>query len=132
MTLDRKVIVTPQPHTGGGLSIFRSLDLDETEEEVKATAGTVHAIWVTNTATATRWLKLYNATTANVTVGTTTPLITIGIPGNSSDDISGHFGANSYGIGFDTAITAAVTTGVADNDTGAPGANDVIVNIFYK
>jgi hypothetical protein len=31
MTLDRKVIVTPQPHTAGGLSIFRSLDLDETE-----------------------------------------------------------------------------------------------------
>jgi hypothetical protein len=26
----------------------------------------------------------------------------------------------------------AATTGVADNDTGAPAANDVIVNIFYK
>jgi hypothetical protein len=36
------------------------------------------------------------------------------------------------GIGFGTAITVAATTGVADNDTGAPAANDVIVNIFYK
>jgi hypothetical protein len=36
------------------------------------------------------------------------------------------------GIKFDTAITVAATTGVLDNDTGAPGANEVIVNIFYK
>jgi hypothetical protein len=132
MTLDRKVIVTPQPHTAGGLSIFRSLDLDETEEEVKATAGCVYAVWVTNTATSTRWLKFYNATAANVTVGTTTPVITIGIPGNTSDDIAGSFGPGGIGITFDTAITVAATTGVADADTGAPAANDVIVNVFYK
>jgi len=132
MTLDRKVIVTPQPHTAGGLTIFRSIDLDETEEEIKATAGCVYGCWVTNTATATRWLKFYNATAANVTVGTTTPVITIGIPGNATDDIAGNFGPGGMGITFDTAITAAVTTGVADNDTGAPGANDVILNVFFK
>lgn len=132
MTLDRRQIVVPQPHSAGGLSIFRSLDLDETEEDVKTSAGAVYGCWVTNTATATRWLKFYNATAANVTVGTTTPVITIGIPGNSSDDISGNFGPGGVGIQFDTAICVAATTGVADNDTGAPAANDVIVNIFYK
>lgn len=132
MTLDRKIIVTPQPHAAGGLSIFRSLDLDESEEEVKASAGTVYGCWVTNTATSTRWLKFYNATAANVTVGTTTPVITIGIPGNSSDDISANFGPGGMGFQFDTAISVAATTGVADNDTGAPSANDLIVNIFYK
>ena len=89
-------------------------------------------MWVSNTATSTRFLKLYNATAANVTVGTTTPLITIPLPGNSSDDITGKLDACGHGIQFDTAITAAATTGVADNDTGAPGANEVIVNIFYK
>jgi hypothetical protein len=26
----------------------------------------------------------------------------------------------------------AATTGIADADTGAPAANDVIANIFYK
>ena len=132
MTLDRKVITTPQPHTAGGLSIFRSLDLDETEEEVKATAGCVHAVWATNLATTTRFLKFYNATAANVVVGTTTPVITIALPGNTSDDISAHFTGGGYGIGFDTAITVAATTGIADNDTGAPAANDVLVNIFFK
>jgi hypothetical protein len=126
------VWVSPTPSASGGLTIFRSLDLDETEEEVKATAGTVYGMWVTNTATATRWIKFYNATAANVIVGTTVPVITIGIPGNTSDDIAGNFGPGGHGIAFGTAITVAATTGVADADTGAPAANDVIVNIFYK
>lgn len=132
MTLDRKQVVTPYPHTAGGLAIFRSLDLDETEEDVKTSAGQVYAMWVTNTATATRFIKFYNDTAANVSVGTTTPVITIGIPGNTSDDISGNFGPGGMGIAFDTAICVAATTGAADNDIGAPGANEVIVNIFYK
>ena len=125
------VPVNPKPATSGGLSIFRSLDLDESEEEVKATAGQVYGWYIANTATATRFVKFYNATAANVTVGTTIPVLTFPIPGNSSDDV----GANAlgaHGIAFGTAITVAATTGVADADTGAPGANDVIVNIFYK
>lgn len=113
-----------------GCSIFRSLDLDESEEEVKASAGTVYGLWFSNTATATRFLKFYNATAANVTVGTTTPVLTLALPGNSSDDISGVFSI-AQGIKFDTAITVAATTAAADNDTGAPSAGDVIVNLFY-
>lgn len=113
-----------------GCSIFRSLDLDESEEEVKGTAGTVYGVWFSNMATSTRFLKFYNATAANVTVGTTTPVLTLALPGNTSDDISGVFSI-AQGIKFDTAITVAATTGIADNDTGAPAANDVIVNVFY-
>lgn len=131
MTLDRKQIVTPYPHAAGGLSIFRSLDLDETEEDVKTSAGQVYGMWVTNTATTTRFVKFYNATAANTTVGSTTPVITIGIPGNTSDDVSGNFGPGGMGIAFSTAICVAATTGLSDADTGAPSANDVIVNIFY-
>lgn len=113
-----------------GTSLFRSLDLDESEEEVKASAGYVYGIQWTNTATATRWLKLYNGTAASVSVGTTTPVYTLGLPGNASDDVTGvvTFDVPMY---FSTAICAAATTGVADSDTGAPAANDVIVNIQY-
>lgn len=132
MTLDRKVIVTPQPHTQGGLSIFRSLDLDETEEEVKATAGQLYGGFVTNTSTGTRWIKFYNATAANVTVGTTTPVITWGIQGGATDDVAAVLNLGGMGVEFTTAITVAATTGFADADTGAPGANDVIVNLFFK
>jgi hypothetical protein len=113
-----------------GCTIFRSLDLDESEEEVKSSAGTVYGVWFSNMATATRFLKFYNATTANVTVGTTTPVLTLALPGNSSDDVSGVISL-PQGIAFSTAITVAATTGIADNDTGAPSANDVLVNVFY-
>jgi hypothetical protein len=123
--------VAIRPEAADGLTLFRSIDLDETEEEVKATAGQLYGVWFSNLATSTRFLKFYNATAANVTVGTTTPVLTLALPGNSSDDISGVF-STTHGITFGTAITVAATTGVADNDTGAPGANEVLVNIFYK
>lgn len=119
-------------YASGGLSIFRSLDIDETEEDVSTSPCTVYGVWVTNTATSTRFVKFYNATAASTTVGSTTPVITIGIPGNSSDDVSGVFNVGGQGIAFGTACCVAATTGVADNDTGAPAANDVVVNVFYK
>lgn len=127
MTLDRMAVVTPRPSaTGEGLTIFRSLDLDETEEEIKATAGKLYGYYFFNAATATRYLKFYNATAANVTVGTTTPVLTLPLP----TGVAGHV-EFSLGIPFSTAITAAATTGLADNDTGTPGANEIIINVFY-
>jgi hypothetical protein len=119
------------PVAAGGCDIFRSLDLDESEEEVKGSAGTVYGIIFANLATSTRFLKFYNATAANVTVGTTTPVLTIPIPGNSADDITGLI-SFPQGIAFSTAITVAATTGIGDSDTGAPGANEVVVNVLYK
>jgi hypothetical protein len=121
-----------EPRTSGGTSIMRSLDLDETEEAVKASAGQVYWIMAFNLATSVRYLKFYNATVASVTVGTTTPVLTIPIPTqNASANGAGLVLAIPHGIEFDTAITVAATTGVADADTGAPGANEVIVNIGY-
>lgn len=131
-TAQGAVWVSATGNTTGGHTIFRSIDLDETEEEVKASAGTVYAIWFSNLATSTRFLKLYNDTAANVTVGASTPVITLALPGNASDDVSGALAVPEGGIAFSTAITAAATTGVADNDTGAPGANEVLINIFYR
>lgn len=123
--------VQPGPTTSGGLLTARSLDLDDTEEEVKATAGQVYGWNITNLATGTRYVKFYNATAANVTVGTTTPLFTLAIPGNATDDTM-LAQALAHGITFDTAITWAATTGLADNDTGAPGANEVAGTVWYK
>lgn len=130
MTLDRRQIVVPQGHSAGGLLIFRSLDLDESEEEVKASAGTVYGWYIANLATSTRFVKFYNATAASVTVGSTTPVMTLPIPGNSTDDVAANM-LGGVGIQFDTAICLAATTGIADADTGAPAANDVVINLFY-
>lgn len=119
------------PRTSGGMTIFRSIDIDESEEEVKATAGQLFSISAFNTTAAPLYLKFYNATAANVTVGTTTPVLTFAVPGNADSDGAGFVWNNEIGFAFGTAISVACTTGVADNDTGAPGANACIINLGY-
>ena len=118
--------------TSGGTTIFRSIDLDESEEEVKATAGQVYWLHCINLAASLRYLKFYNATAASVTVGTTTPVMTIPIPTQGDTNGAGFTLAIPNGIAFSTAITVAATTGIADADTGAPGANEVIINLGYN
>lgn len=117
----------------GNLSVFRSLDLDETEEEVKATAGKLYKLRITNFATSMRYVKLYNATAASVTVGSTTPIDTIPVPAASASDcvvITENFGGK--GLTFSTALSLACTTALADADTGAPSNNDVVVTAYYE
>jgi hypothetical protein len=121
------VWTTPTPTTVGGLSLFRSLDLDETEEDVKTSAGQVYGWHYSNRSAGERFLKFYNATAATVTVGTTTPVITIPVAAGVASNVE-----FSHGIAFSTAICAAVTTGIADNDVGAPGTNDFVLHVFYK
>jgi hypothetical protein len=57
--------------------------------------------------------------------------MTFPIPAGGTDGVAANM-AFTPGIKFGTAITVAATTGLADNDTGAPAANDCIVNVFYK
>ena len=111
-----------------GLKIFRSIDLDESEEQVKAGEGVVFSIYASNTNASARWLKLYNATAAVVVVGTTAPVATFFLPPSGASPLKFD---STAGLHFTTAITAAATTGVADSDTGAPGANEVVVLIGY-
>ena len=117
--------------TTGGMSIFRSIDIDETEEEVKATAGQVFSIVAFNTTAAPLYLKFYNLTAANTTVGTSTPVLTFLVPGNADSDGAGFVWNNDIGWAFGTAISVACTTAIADNDTGAPGANACLINVGY-
>lgn len=119
--------VNVKPTTSGGLTIFRSIDLDESEEEVKASAGQLYGWYIFNAAATTHYVKLYNATAASTTVGTTTPILTIPVPAGAAANVE-----FTNGIAFSTALSAAATTGVADSDTGAPAANAVVVNLFYS
>lgn len=135
MTLDRKQIVTMQPHTAGGFAApFVSLDLDETEELVKTGAGCLYKIRCTNRTTSIRYVKLYDGVLAGVTVGTTTPIDVIPVPAGASADLATVLTESFGGLGlpFTTGLCLACTTGFADADTGAPGANDVIVSAYYK
>lgn len=117
--------------TTGGMTIFKSIDLDESEEEVKATAGQVFSISAFNHTAAPLFLKFYNLTAANTTVGSSTPVATFTVPGNADSDGAGFVWNNPIGLAFGTAISAAVTTAIADADTGAPAANACSVVIGY-
>lgn len=131
MTTSRALHVAIRQQTTGGSTPYKNLDVDETEDEVKGTAGQVFFIQAINLANAKRYLKFYNATAANVTVGTTTPVLTFPLPTQGDTNGAGFVLSIPQGVAFGTAITIAATTGFADNDTGAPGANEVIVNLGY-
>jgi hypothetical protein len=117
----------PKPATSGGLSMFTSLDLDETEEAVKGSAGQLYGWYIYNDGASEVYVKLYNATTGTVVVGTTVADMTLGIPAGSAANVF-----NDHGIAFSTAITAAATTGAATADVGAPAANQVVCNFLYS
>jgi hypothetical protein len=118
--------VNVRPGTTGGLSIHKSIDLDESEEEVKGTAGQVFGWFLKNRSAAEVFIKFYNATAANVTVGSTTPVFTLSLESKQAANVE-----FTNGIAFSTAICVAATTGFADGDSGAPAANDVIATILY-
>lgn len=96
---------------------------------VKASAGTLYGVQVSNVNAAVRYLKLYNKASAP-TVGTDTPVKTIAIPGNTAG--AGNTIAFPYGVEFSTGIAFALTTEATDAGTTAVAANEIVVNLDYK
>lgn len=123
-------LVSQTPATSGGLSISRLLSAASTNgTNAKASAGQVYGWYITNSNASARFVKLYNKASAP-TCGTDTPVMTLLIPGASTG--AGTNVAFPSGIAFGTGIGYCTTTGVADADTGAVAANEVILNLFYK
>jgi hypothetical protein len=100
---------------------------------VSSTAARVHYICGVNANAAARYLKLYNKNTAPA-AGTDTPIATLYLAPSS---VAGgvfvyRFGGDSPVIGR-SGLGFALTTGSADNDTGALTAADVLaLNIIYS
>jgi hypothetical protein len=116
--------------TSGGTSIFRSIDLDEGAlEVVKGSAGQIYWLHVMNLAMAMRFVKIYNATSG--TIGTGTPDLTFPIPTQGDSNGAGFTFSIPNGIAFSTGISIGASTGIADADTGAPGANEVVCNLGF-
>lgn len=118
------------PITSGGLLISKTISVATTNAtSAKASAGQVYGYFLSNINAAPAYLKLYNKASAP-TVGSDVPVMTILIPGNTAGA-----GANcefTNGIQFATGVAYAVTTGVANSDTGAVAANEVVINLLYK
>lgn len=93
---------------------------------VKATPGLLTGYIAGNINAAVRYLKIYDIAVAP-TVGTTVPKLTIHLPAS---------GVTNYPfphpISFNTGIAIALTTGLADADTGAVALSEITVHILYK
>ena len=130
MTLDRKQIINPQPHTAGGLSVanFNTGDtytaLTNTAQVLKASAGQVYGWYIYNPNSSATYVMIYNIAAASVTVGTSTAAMVLCIPATAGANV-----LSTMGIEFSTAISiAAATTGGGNT---AP-ATALEATIFYK
>lgn len=115
--------------TSGGTTPYRNVDVDESEDEVKGTAGQVYWLHAVNLTAAVLYLHIYNATAASVTVGTTTPTLTFALPTQGDTNGAGFNFSVPNGIAFGTAITVACTTTVGGSS--GPAANGCILNLGY-
>ncbi len=97
---------------------------------LKATGGTVYSVDAFNNGASIAYVKLYNASSA--TCGSGTPQARYMIPYGTSSSGGGFNVSNINGDAYANGIVMCITTGVADNDTTAPAANQFIVNVHIK
>lgn len=98
---------------------------------VKPSAGTVYSVDAFNNGASLAYVKLY-AAVLPFTCGTGTPFARYLIPYGASSSGGGFNVSNINGDAYSTGIVMCITTGIADNDTGAPAANQFIVNVHIK
>ncbi len=130
MTLDRKQISSLYAHTAGGWTPYSFLSAAGANQDstvVKASAGQIGWLLVTNTNAAVRYLKIYNKATGPTSADT--PLLRFAVPGNTAG--SGATFNVPAGLVCTTGISFRMTTGAADNDANAVAANEIILNLGY-
>lgn len=91
------------------------------ETAAKTSSGGVTFISGYNGNASVRWIKLYDALTASVVVGTTVPLYVFALPPTTY-----FLYEFSTPLMFSSAITFAMVTGAADADATAVGAGDIL------
>lgn len=106
------------------LLTYRNINAQTTGSVVKAYAGGIFDLTMSNANAAIRYLKLYDKATAPTS--SDTPIRTYLLPPSSTVVVP-----VTDGIDFVNGISLRASTGVADNDNTAPSANDVLVNIGY-
>lgn len=123
--------VSPRANTTGtnGTTPYKLISTASTNANVvKTSGGNLYSIVAIGLTSTVRYLKIYSKATAP-TVGTDVPLMTIPIPANTQG--AGVAIPFAMGVNFPLGIGIAITSGSADNDTGAIAAGDVIVNLTY-
>lgn len=110
--------------------VFFNSALVATVTNVKNTSGSVYGFSVGNIATTACFLQIFNATAANVTLGTTVPVMSILVNLSSATVPGGPTNLSFVNapIPFNTAISVAGTTGATN---ASPCTTGLIVNLFF-
>jgi hypothetical protein len=106
--------------TGAGTLTNVNCPATPAAQQLKGTAGRLIGIVLTNTSASDRWLKLFNATSASVTPGTTSALSEVGIKAGQAIRFTFEGGA-----AFSTAITIMITGGQGLTNNTAVTLGDV-------
>jgi len=130
MTLDRKTITTQYVHAAaGGTTPYTALSAAAVlTAQIKGSAGKVFAISCMNLNAAARFVRLYNQTGAPASTDGANIVWRGIIPGATT---GAGFTVYLNGMQFGTGIGIRATTGIADNDTGALAANELVFNVEY-
>lgn len=122
----------PTPVTTGGVSVyFVQPTASDNHVVIKAGAGQVYKIMVTNNSATVNYLRLYNATTGFNGCNSATNLqYQVAIP--ASTTVGGIADSWDLGMAFATGISICVTSGYATTDTTNATATAMSVNIGYK
>jgi hypothetical protein len=104
---------------------YKYVGLGTTGRVVKAYNGKLILMQISNVSASVCYVKIYNKATAPTSADT--PVFTYAISGNQNIQMN-----LDEGVMFDQGISLRASTGAADNDNTAPGANDIIVNATYR
>ncbi len=124
---DSTGVIGVLPVTSGGLSISRTVAAASTNAtNIKASAGQVYGLVVSNVNASPRYVHLYN--TAGTPTCTASIIATFIIPGNTAG--SGTNIPMYPGVAFGTGIGICLTSAI--DGTGNAAANDGVVTVLYK
>jgi hypothetical protein len=120
---DGSLNVSPTPHASTAtLTTYRNTALKDTKQTAVASAAALAYMHVYNLDSTVNYLHLYNALSASVTVGSTTPTFTLAVPASGWIDTSGGPLLWQWSVGL---VVAATTT--IDSSAGTP-TNGLLVN----
>jgi hypothetical protein len=104
---------------------YRNINLQPTASQVGSGSTSLVSVFGFNNAAADAFLKLYDSVSAPDE--NSTPIWTLALQPNNRQDM-----ALPCPVLFASGLWLRATTGIADNNTGAPGANTVIVALQYR
>ena len=116
-------VYTTTPPAGSGSSTYSNLALSSAPVAVKASPATLLTIDLYNPGTADAFVQMFNASVANVTLGTSVPNLSYWVPAGQRVQLT-----FAGGAGWTTALTIAATA--TDNGAGAP-ISALVVNATY-